>query len=69
MSSRLGEHEHDESDRDGQRPMIIIVYRGTAWVSIDSPFIPEATLEPMHIDSLMDSFTQAIKQARGDKKP
>jgi hypothetical protein len=48
--------------------MIIIVYRGTLWVSIDPLFTAKATLRSMHIDSLMGALTQAVKQARVDKK-
>jgi hypothetical protein len=48
--------------------MILIVYRGTVRVSIDPSFTTEAILESMHITSLMDALTQAVKQARGDKR-
>lgn len=48
---------------------IIIVYRGTAWVSTGPPFTVEKTLEPMHIDSLVDALIQAVKKARDDTKP
>lgn len=49
--------------------MIIVVYRGKVWVSIDPPCTAETTvLKPIPIDSLMDALTQAVKQARGDKQ-
>jgi hypothetical protein len=48
--------------------MLIIVYHGTVWVFIGPPFTAEVILDPMHIDSLVDTLTQASKQARGDKK-
>jgi hypothetical protein len=50
--------------------MIIIIYREIAWVSTSPPSTAEAaTLEPVHIHSLIKVLTQAATQARGDKKP
>jgi hypothetical protein len=48
--------------------MIVIVYRGIAWVFIDPPFTTEATLGSTYANSLIDALIQAAKQARGDKK-
>ncbi len=48
--------------------VIVTVYRGTVWVSID-PFLAfEAILEPEHVASLIDMLTQAVKEAQGYKR-
>ncbi len=53
--------------RQGTRvTMVVEVCRGKVWVvSVDSPFISEAILEPPQVDSLIDLLTQAAKEARG----
>ena len=47
--------------------MIIVVYRAMVWVFIDPPFTVGEIIDPMHIDSLVGTLTQAAKQARGGK--
>jgi DNA-binding protein YbaB len=47
--------------------VIVTVYRGTVWISIDPPFISEAILEPEHVANLIDMLTQAVKEAQGYK--
>jgi hypothetical protein len=50
--------------------MIVIIHRGIAWISHDPPFTTQAAvLYSMRVNDLVDAFTQAVKQARGDKKP
>jgi hypothetical protein len=50
--------------------MIIIVYREIAWISIDPPFTTQAAvLDSIRVNGLIDAFTQAVTQARGDTKP
>ncbi len=47
--------------------VIVIVYRGTVWMSIDPPFALDAILEPEHVASLIDLLTQAVKEAQSYK--
>jgi DNA-binding protein YbaB len=47
--------------------VIVTVYRGTVWMSIDPPFALDAILEPEHVASLIDLLTQAIKEAQSYK--
>ncbi|MGH3795507.1 MAG: hypothetical protein ACRDSP_11515 [Pseudonocardiaceae bacterium] len=44
--------------------VIVAVYRGTVWLSIDSSFLREAILEPAQADSLIELLTQAVTEAR-----
>jgi len=54
--------------RQGMKVTVIVsVYRGTVWVSIDPPFSFDAILEPEHVASLIDLLTQAVKEAQGYK--
>jgi len=48
--------------------VIVTVYRGTVWMSIDPPFASEAILEPEHVTSLIYMLTQAVKEAQGYKR-
>jgi hypothetical protein len=53
----------------GRQSVIVIVYRGIAWISIDPPFATQAAvLDSMRVNDLVDAFAQAVKQARGDKR-
>jgi len=47
--------------------VVVAVYRGTVWVSIDPFFAFEAILEPEHVVSLIDMLMQAVKEAQGYK--
>ena len=47
--------------------VIVTVYRGKVWVSIDPPFALDAILEPEHVASLIDLLTQAVKEAQSYK--
>ncbi|MGH3438842.1 MAG: hypothetical protein ACRDRN_20525 [Sciscionella sp.] len=44
--------------------VIVAVYRGKVWLSIDSSFLREAILEPAQADSLIELLTQAVSEAR-----
>ena len=55
--------------RQGMKVTVIVtVYRGTVWISIDPPFTSEAILEPEHVANLIDMLTQAVKEAQGYKR-
>ena len=55
--------------RQGMKVTVIVtVYRGTVWMSIDPPFASEAILEPEHVTSLIYMLTQAVKEAQGYKR-
>jgi len=55
--------------RQGMKVTVIVtVYHGTVWVSIDPPFTSEAILEPEHVANLIDMLTQAVKEAQGYKR-
>ena len=54
--------------RQGMKVTVVVaVYRGTVWVSIDPFFAFEAILEPEHVVSLIDMLMQAVKEAQGYK--
>ena len=58
-----GDHRRPGRGRAAQ--LLLIVYRGTVWVStFDEPFSSEAILELVHVDSLIDMLTWAAKQVR-----
>jgi hypothetical protein len=44
--------------------VVVTVYRGTVWVSIDPFFAFEAILELEHVVSLIDLLGQAVKEAQ-----
>ncbi len=44
--------------------VIVKVYRKTVWLSIIPIFNGEAILEPLNVDSLVNTFTEAAEEAR-----
>jgi len=47
--------------------VIVAVYRGTVWVSVEPSFNMEAILDPEHVNNLVGTLTQAVREARSYK--
>ncbi|MGH4021372.1 MAG: hypothetical protein ACRDT0_19515 [Pseudonocardiaceae bacterium] len=56
--------------RQGTRVTVTVeAYRGRVWmVSVDTPFISEAILEPTQVANLIDMLNQSAQEARDDKR-
>ena len=51
--------------RCGEAATVIVkMYRQTVWLSVEPFYNSEAILDPIHVDSLVDTLTQAAPKAR-----
>ena len=44
--------------------VVVDVYRRSVWLSVVPMFNGEAILDPAHVDTLIDTLTQAAQKAR-----